>query len=204
MTLLMDKCPMIMNLKRLSGGNCTNTYNEERKQFVYAEHMGIELIRDVDGAPVALKRPANRILDIGGGPVSMLLKCDGLGYGAVVNPIDYPGWTKTRYFAAGIQPYVARGEDIHELELGLFDEVWIYNCLQHVDNPSAILKNAMAHAPTVRLFEWIDIPAHAGHPHMITEKFIDEAFGHRAIIKVMHHHGRSGCYGRAITAVYHS
>jgi hypothetical protein len=148
-------------------GNCTNTFDEERKQLVYADHMFIP-----KQTPYVLSAGGKRVLDIGGGPISMLLKCVDLQKGTVVDPIKYPQWTQDRYAAAGIDVYCLRGEDISDWAADSYDEVWIYNCLQHVDDPGLIIKNAAKIAPTLRLFEWVDIPAHEGHPHELTSAFL--------------------------------
>jgi hypothetical protein len=56
-----------------------------------------------------------KIADIGGGPVSMLLKSAGLGAGSVVvDPLGYPDWVLSRYAAKGIQYVQMRGEDWQE------------------------------------------------------------------------------------------
>ena len=152
-------------------GNCTNTLNEELKQFLYAE--GLNLTRtDAYGFRVGGKK----ILDIGGGPVSLLLKCKDHGKSKVVDPIGYPQWTIDRYASNNINYEKKRGEDITETG---FDEVWIYNCLQHVDDPIKIIENAKKAAPILRIFEWLDIPVHDGHPHELKEEKLNEWIGQK-------------------------
>ena len=95
-------------------GNCRNTFGEERKQIVYAQKMGLEVYND-QNSPFVIKSPADRIIDIGCGPVSMLLKLDKLGAGTTrvaIDPCDYPLWVKGRYQEAGILNERYRGEDI--------------------------------------------------------------------------------------------
>lgn len=144
-------------------GNCANTIEEERKQYAYAAEMGLPIhprgyIEHFSG---------KRVLDIGGGPVSLLLKTPGV-IGTVVDPLPYPTWVYMRYDAAGIASRVAPGETIAD-PMDSFDEVWIYNVLQHVDDPEAILRHALRVAPVIRLFEWINLPAYPGHPQALTE-----------------------------------
>jgi hypothetical protein len=74
-------------------GDCCNTFDEETKHFVYAKLMGIP--RHGHGFSVDQKS----ILDLGGGPVSMLLKTKGFTKAKVVDPITYPQWTQLRYVA---------------------------------------------------------------------------------------------------------
>jgi 2-polyprenyl-3-methyl-5-hydroxy-6-metoxy-1,4-benzoquinol methylase len=132
-------------------GTCVNTFEEDQKHYVYAEIM--ELLRIYYNFDAGHRR----ILDIGGGPTSMLLKCKNLKAGLVVDPLAYPAWTQLRYAAHNIQ--VARQTGESYTGTG-FDEVWIYNCLQHVEDPEQIIRNAVRAAPVLRLFEWTDIPPH--------------------------------------------
>lgn len=163
--------------------NCCNTFDEEQKHYVYARLMGIE----ING--YSFNANNKTILDIGGGPVSMLLKTTHLKRGKVVDPIDYPKWTIERYASHGIEVSVKRGEDVKEIG---WDEAWIYNCLQHTDDPGLIIKNALKAAKVVRLFEWIDIPAHEGHPHELTKATLDAWLSTNGNqIKL----SQSGCYG---------
>ncbi len=175
-------------------GDCTNTFDEEQKHYVYAQSMGIKQLGyafDVEG---------KRILDIGGGPVSMLLKCQNLlPRSRVVDPLanSYPRWVDDRYKVKEISLWSARGEDPEAVEPrpgAPFDEAWIYNCLQHTDDPAQIIANAKAAAPMLRLFEWIDIPPHEGHPHMLTRATLEEWIGQPGEVAEFH---RNGCYGRA-------
>ena len=59
---------------------------------------------------------------------------------------------------------------------GTFDEAWIYNCLQHVLNPTQILENAMKVANVVRIFEWVNIDPYEGHLHRLTPELLREPF----------------------------
>ena len=119
----------IHHFERTWWGNCCNTYGEETKQYVYANLM------EIKRAYNSFVLPNISVLDIGGGPVSMMLKCSGLKRGLVVDPINYPQWTKDRYKLANIDVKVQSGEDVTETG---FDEVWIYNCLQHTIDPEKL------------------------------------------------------------------
>lgn len=166
-------------------GNCCNTFYEEQKQYVYANLMGI----DIEG--YGFNAHGKTVLDIGGGPVSMLLKTRNLSRGKVVDPLVYPNWTISRYASNGIAVSVERGEDIKESG---WDEVWIYNCLQHVDDPALIIENALKAGKLIRLFEWINIPAHEGHPHELKKAELDKWLGtNGAEINL----AQAGCYGTA-------
>lgn len=111
--------------------------------------------------------PTASVVDIGCGPFSLLQRVK-VGTGYAVDPIDY-GPLEIGYQIAGISRVLCRGEEL-TLYLGntRFDEAWIYNCLQHVEDPQEILRQATQIAKRVRLFEWINIPAYTGHLQMLT------------------------------------
>ena len=167
-------------------GNCCNTFDEDQKHYVYAKFMGLVCNHYSFNLPVN-----SSILDIGGGPSSMLLKCKNLTRGLVVDPIDYPNWTKSRYSMMNIDVTVDIGENINSTG---YDEVWIYNCMQHAVDPEKIINNAKRAAPVLRIFEWIDIPAHDGHPHELTEDSLNHWIGQNGNVVQLAEHG---CYGKA-------
>ena len=162
-------------------GNCVNTFGEETKQLVYARLMGLQ-IWDDGNSPFNIMTGARTVLDIGGGPVSMLLKFRPV-YGSsvtgtVVDPANYPSWVSERYANAGITYYRVPGELIHtifvndEIDLGI-----IYNCLQHTEKPEKIVQNMRRCCKEVRIFEWIDHPTNEMHPHVLTAGKLNEWFG---------------------------
>lgn len=174
-------------------GDCLNTFDEEAKHFVYARYMGLQQSHYsflVNGA---------RILDIGGGPVSMLLKCSDRGKSAVLDPLlgSFPKWVRERYKKAGIAMLAMRGED---QSLSDFDEAWVYNVLQHVDDPELVIANARKAAKLVRLFEWIDIPAYDGHPHELKaadlSRWLSEGDSRTLSL------AEGGCHGSAFSGVF--
>lgn len=176
-------------------GDCTNTLGEELKQLVYARCMGLERSYysfDVHG---------KRILDVGGGPVSLLLKTVNLRDGCVVDPIRWPAWVIERYAVKNIRVVMSRGEDFRvDGRAPQWDEVWIYNVLQHVEDPERVISRARDAAPVLRLFEWIDMPAYAGHPHTLTAGKLTEWIGSYGGVEEFK--GESGCYGRAFFGVF--
>jgi len=150
-------------------GNCANTLDEDIKHFLYASVMGIPRTGTYE-----LSIYGRKILDIGGGPSSMLLQVKDHGGSKVIDPIKWPSWTTERYASHNITIDQMTGEDISETG---WDEVWIYNCLQHTIDPKKIIENAKKAAPVLRIFEWLDIPAHDGHPQELTKKDLDEWIG---------------------------
>lgn len=147
-------------------GDCRNTFNEELKQLLYAEKMGLERAGD-EYTPYKFDAQNKRILDIGGGPVSLLLKAKNLKSGVVLDPLKVPHWVKMRYEEAKIEFINAPAEEPIETKVPPFDEAWIYNVLQHTKDPYKIIKNAQKVAKVIRIFEWIDTPTNVGHPHTL-------------------------------------
>jgi hypothetical protein len=165
-------------------GDCTNTFREDQKHFVYAKYMGL------DARDTFFDAHGKSVLDIGGGPTSMLLKCTNLLKGKVVDPITYPHWTLERYKYKDIEVLVDCAENINETG---WDEVWIYNCLQHTIDPQKIIDNAKKAASILRIVEWIDIPPHDGHPHELTKEKLDAWIGQEGATTEL---AESGCYGK--------
>jgi hypothetical protein len=167
-------------------GDCCNTFDEDQKHYVYARYMGLTR----SGYSFCVNNKS--IIDIGGGPTSMLLKTINLGKRAlVVDPLEYPMWVYDRYSEKGIDSLICRGEDIFEEG---YDEAWIYNCLQHTDDPELIIKNALNAAKTLRIFEWVDIPPHDGHPIELTKEKLDKWTGGLGQVITL---AESGCFGKA-------
>jgi hypothetical protein len=168
-------------------GDCTNTFDEEQKQYVYARCMGLTVRHFQVVTP-----PKIRILDVGGGPASLMLKVSDLQEGLVWDPLLYPKWTWDRYAAKNIRVHHAYGENLDEQG---WDEVWLYNCLQHTHDPARIIANCLRAGKVFRLFEWIDIPPHDGHPQMLTQELLDQWTGARG--RVAEFNNEQGCMGRA-------
>ena len=176
-------------------GKCLNTYGEETKQLVYAQKMGLERFHDG-------KSPYNfsvkgRVLDIGGGPTSILLKCPEV-FGTVVDPCSYPKWVHDRYELANIRYLKLAGEDIGYVDE--FDEVWIYNCLQHTQDPEKIIKNSFRAAPIIRIFEWVDTKITMGHPHSFAKDVLDSWLGGNGKIETLN--GEGTCRGKCYYGIF--
>ena len=181
--------------------NCVNTINEERKQLVYANKMGLGLCHN-DKTPYNIDMNGSSVIDIGGGPVSLLLKCSNVK-GTVIDPCNYPDWVLQRYKEAGIAYFKIKGEELNKSgsnEKDPWDEAWIYNCLQHTIDPAKILINAKNSAKIIRIFEWLDTELIDGHPHTFTEAFFTDTLGPGAYsVEIL---GDEGCYGKCIAGIW--
>lgn len=157
-------------------GDCTNTFSEEARQITYAHRMGLVNTPDsYTGRWPQYDMVGKSILDLGGGPSSMLLKTVNADSMAVVDPCPYPEWTRRRYALAGIVVFEEPAESFSTQEH--FDEVWIYNVLQHVDDPSKVIDCAKKHGSLLRIFDWVNTPPSLGHPHTLTKSLLDDWIG---------------------------
>jgi 2-polyprenyl-3-methyl-5-hydroxy-6-metoxy-1,4-benzoquinol methylase len=172
--------------------NFRYSYKEPLKQEVYASKMGLDLeYPDFD-----LK--GKSVLDVGGGPTSMLLKFKN-HKGTVADPllIKFPLWVKDRYEANGIDWESTKGEELRYLRP--FDEVWIYNCLQHTENPQKVIENAKKAGKLIRIFEWINEPISDGHLHTLKENELNEWLGGKGKVEML---SEKGCFGMGYYGIF--
>lgn len=147
-------------------GECTYVCDHENiKHYVYAEKMKLAC---PDGKVIDAQ--GKSVLDVGGGPASMLLQCKNRGQCKVIDPLmdKYPEFVRRRYEENEIAAAAGGGEELDE-EFGKWDEVWMYNVLQHTVNPKLIVENLRKCAKVVRIFEWLDTPVDHMHPHSLTK-----------------------------------
>ncbi len=178
--------------------DCTNTFLEETKQFKYAEFMGLKPYMSQNGRKV-IDIQGKSILDIGGGPVSLLLKTVNRNYSVVLEPMKMTGWVLHRYLKANINISTQPAEEF--TSNGVFDEIWIYNVLQHTMNPKLILEKARKYSKLIRIFEWLDTPAHKGHPQTLRQEELDKWLGGKGRAKVFDKNEWGG-YGKAYYGVF--
>lgn len=179
--------------------DCANTFDEENKQVLYAARMGLQMIRGPHGEWPCYDMAGRTVLDIGGGPVSILLKCLGLGCPSfVLDPCPFPDWVAARYQAHGI--WLERMAAEHAFIAPRFDEVWVYNVLQHVHDPERVAALAVNAGRIVRVFDWLDTPYHPGHPNTLTVEDMRRWFDGLGTIEVLE--GQNGCEGRAWYGVF--
>ena len=176
-------------------GTCQNSYGEETKQLVYAERIGLKLYSDAysgfnfDGGN-------KTFLDVGGGPYSLLLKFRNLKRGVVADPCLYPAWVYQRYQAAGIETWNVPGE---KLDLTDFDEVLMYNVLQHTQEPELVVRNALRAGKILRVFEWLDTDLNVGHLHVLTQNNLDRWLGGIGKVETINDRG---CCGKCYAGVF--
>jgi 2-polyprenyl-3-methyl-5-hydroxy-6-metoxy-1,4-benzoquinol methylase len=173
---------------------CQNTFYEEQKQFVYAEKMGLKRVPN-EKTPYRFDLRGKKVLDIGCGPISLLLKCDNVE-GTAIDPLKFPNWVAKRYKTAGIKYKQVKGEEIEERG---YDEILIYNVLQHTENPQKIIENAKKAGKLIRIFEWIDLPVCEGHPQTLTELKLNKWLGGEGKVEILNDRG---CRGKAYYGIF--
>ena len=178
-------------------GYCFNTLFEEEKQLIYANKMGLELLGN-EKTPYVFDLQGKSILDVGGGAVSLLLKCINHKGSVVVDPLPMPKWVVERYTLAGIKFLNFPAEQMR-FDKNAFDEAWIYNCLQHTESPKRIVQNTRYAAKITRVFEWLDTPISDGHIHSLTEEDMNVWFGGYGRVEVMN---KRPCIGKAYYGVF--
>lgn len=143
------------------------------KEQAYVPFLGLDKLRK--GPYFDLKGMS--ILDIGGGPVSLLLRCVNFSRGVVLDPCTFDDWILERYKKNDIEFIKHKAEDWEPPQM--FDEVWIYNVLQHVQDPDKVVAMAKRAARKIRVFEWRETPLTGGHPYTFTTEDFDRLFGQK-------------------------
>lgn len=170
-------------------GTCVNTFGEEAKQISYAHRMGLV------NNPIGERWPGydlegRSVIDIGGGPVSILLKCRNGDRLTVLDPLEVPGWVRARYALAGIELRQVAAEEFDDPFV--WDEAWLYNVLQHVQDPKALIENAWRHARRIRIIDFPYTDPHPGHPHRLEPEELDEWLGGKGTVEVLDENGLHG------------
>lgn len=176
-------------------GACHNTYGEEQKQLLYANRMGLQTFHD-SKSPFNFDLNDISVLDIGGGPVSILLKCTNFSRARVIDSLAFPDWVLARYELARIE--FERGQGEHLDETG-WDECWIYNVLEHTERPELIIQNARKAAKLIRIFQWIDTGLSAGHLHSLSETQLNDWLDGEGKVELIN---RGECRGKAYYGIF--
>jgi 2-polyprenyl-3-methyl-5-hydroxy-6-metoxy-1,4-benzoquinol methylase len=166
-------------------GNCLgmHVWNEFVKQEQYGREMG--LFSEYGNGSGELEMQGKTVLDVGGGPVSMTLRCLNATKLVVVDPLKWLPSVLRRYHHYGIDLVRSAAENLPDI--GKFDEVWMYNVLQHVNDPHRVLDAVTKHVAVggvFRIFEWLNIPTDKCHLHTLTAAMILNSLTGMRIIQV--------------------
>lgn len=129
------------------------TYDAEFNKLNYSEK-----IFDMKG---------RSIIDLCGGPSSLLLRCCNFSRAVVVDPGNFPDYISNRYKQHNIEWIKIPAEEfVYDQD---FDECLLYNALAHVYNPFLILLNAKKHCNTLRIIEGLYSGTNENHPQDLTQ-----------------------------------
>lgn len=179
-------------------GNCLNTFREEEKQMIYARLMGLNKYATNYYGQRGWDFGSASVLDVGCGPVSILLKSKAKRK-VGVDPCPYPNWVKHRYEAATVEFYKVPAEDAKFGFGYTFDIGIIYNCLQHTIDPEKIIANMRKYCKVIHLFEWIDTGTSDGHLHNLTEENLNKWLGGEGKVTYL---DEAGCVGLCYHGIF--
>jgi len=115
-----------------------------------------------------------RILEIGCADIPALYFCSNYIDSAIIEPLP----SKTLDWIAGHMDITIYREPAETLELDeQYDEIWLFNVLQHVIDPDKIVSNCKEWAHRIRYFEPIDTAINEVHPHSFTLEQYKAWFG---------------------------
>ncbi len=163
-------------------GTCANTFEEQLKQELYAGYMKLD---QFGSAKRSFDMRGKSVVDIGGGPVSLLLRCTNFSKAVVVDPCGYPEWVGQRYHHAGIEWIKDLAENVSFDTK--FDEAWCYNCLEHVRDPEKVVAMMIASAHKVRICEYLITGKWDGHPHNLTKEWLDRMLQRQGLVDEASH-----------------
>lgn len=75
-----------------------------------------------------------------------------------------------------LDDYRLPGVSSEILFMPVHDEVWLYNCLEHVEDPAKVAANALRFGKIVRVAEGIGTLKAVGHPQSFTAEQLDALF----------------------------
>lgn len=134
-------------------------YFEKSKQDTYMKH--VKLLDDYPDLSLDNKS----ILDLGGGPASPLLRCSKFIDSVVVDPCRYSDSIIDRYSEHNID-FINEPAETYKTKI-VYDEVWMFNVLQHVYSVNDILSKIKYHGYKIRIFEWLEVPTDKLHINIL-------------------------------------
>ena len=110
-----------------------------------------------------------KILEVGGGPFPAVGFCNGTK-ATVVDPLS--DQFNTKYRGDNVNWVSEQFEDYSGATV---DEVWVFNVLQHVIDPQALLEKAATVGKVVRVFEPINTPTNRENPQSLDTPIFEAA-----------------------------
>lgn len=179
------------------GRTILETSSELSKQNVYADILGLK----IEDNFIDLKNKS--VIDLGCGPVSLLLRSKNFSFAYAVEPNDYGDVVNKKYIEKNINLIKSPIENLKKEQLKeKFDELWMYNVLEHVISPKECLEKILELCPSkIRIFEWLDIPPHQGHPFLLTEELFVKNLNLTTEEYEINNINKDGCVGKYIKII---
>ncbi len=141
------------------------------------------------------------VVDLGGGPTSLLLRCRNFSKAIVVDPLPMTDTVKKRYKEHGIELISLPAEEFMYPQK--FDEVWNYNCLHHVMDPDQILQNAKQNCKTLRIYEILNTRIDSMHLYSFNADYFHRMLGPGGNVKNMNNELKPSPDGDAYYGIFH-
>lgn len=132
-----------------------------RRQQELLQHA---LYHRLTGCP---REISGSVLELGAGPMPMLLSIRSSGLRIAVDPMDPEAVDRDRMRIAHVEFVQAPAETWRHPEQ--FDVVLLCNVLQHVQSTAEVMETAVHHSKRdLYVFEWVNEPVSEVHLHVIT------------------------------------
>ena len=116
------------------------------------------------------------VVEFGGQCTSLIFGCWGFEKAIVVDPVVLKDKDLFRYQKLGIE-YVTQQAEYYSIPQDV-NEIWMSNCLCHVQDPELILDNIInSNADTLRIAEPLNTGTDASHPHSFTQEYFTNKLG---------------------------
>lgn len=127
----------------------------------YFKYLGINSL-DLEG---------KSIVEIGPAIIPSLLFCENYSKSYIIEPIEYP---QTNHLYKDKLNISFIREPAEKCKFPEVDEVWIFNLMQHVQDPDLLIKVCKENSKIIRFFEPIDYPVSIDHPFSYSfEDYVD-------------------------------
>lgn len=139
------------------------------------------------------------IIEIGPGRIASLLFCENYSKSYIIEPTEYDG---IDHLYEGLDLSIIQ-KTAEEWDFEKVDEVWLFNLLQHVQDPDLLIKKCKESAKVIRYFEPLDLPTDNEHPFTFNLEDFKGYFGDS--VKIYESIGEPGFHGaRCVYGVYNT
>jgi len=113
------------------------------------------------------------VIEIGPGRISGLLFCQNYSKSYIIEPTEYEG---INHLYEDLNLEIIK-KTVEEIELPKVDEIWIFNVMQHVQDPDFLIEKCKKSSSVIKFFEPIDLPINNEHPFSFSKEDFIEYFG---------------------------